>query len=54
MAKEFGSLGVFAAYSRWSLDNSSLGSMERNKVSSKLPNSQTPKIERIRILIIII
>ena len=47
MAKEFGSLGVFAAYSRWSLDNSSLGSMERNKVSSKLPNSQTPRLPKL-------
>ena len=46
MFKEFRSLGVFAAYSRWSLDNSSFGWMEHDKVSSKLLNSQTPKLQR--------
>ena len=40
MPEEFGSLRVFAAYSRWSLDNSSFGRMEYDKVSSKLPNSK--------------
>ena len=36
MYKEFGSIGVFAAYSRWSLDNSPYGRMEHDNVSSTL------------------
>jgi hypothetical protein len=40
--KEFGSLGVFAACSRWSVDVSlacRLVAMSSSKLSSKLPNS---------------
>ncbi len=45
MFEEFRSLGVSAAFSRWSLDYSG-GVITANTLSSKLLNSQTPKLQR--------
>ena len=49
MLKEFRSLGVFAAFSRWSLDVSWMQKQVRyyyclNSHTPKLPHSQTPII----------
>ena len=54
MSKEFRSLGVFAAFSRWSLDNCRGGSAYppvdagNLRLSSKLPNSKgQTKLEKL-------